>query len=177
MKYLINADVYGYRSNGKYIAGFILKPYISQWSNMRVFEQLSLEDYEYIIDKLYEKHPTLLKRWKCCEYTGYFIDKKAPGFLFTLLMILVVFKSGKYFYLSFDRSNKKLAAYYSHGNPTLIYRGPVDYEVVDDNGVQKITHGDEQIECLTRWGILKIFLWRTKKGIAKWTHRQFTRIF
>jgi hypothetical protein len=110
------------------------------------------------------------------EYTGYFIKDKSIGFLFTLFMIFTAIRKSPYFVLSFDKSSRHLFEYYNHGNPMVLYSGPVSYHIQNDIGELSIVEGVEVVEVLSNVGIFKIFIWRTKKEVKRCLLTLFRRI-
>jgi hypothetical protein len=97
------------------------------------------------------------------EFTGYFITGKKYGFFFTLHLVLTILshKADRFVY-SYPVAQKGLARYYGWGSPTRLYSGPP--EPLDGHtGDMKSEH----VEVLTKWGIVKIFLNRTKKLLRR----------
>jgi hypothetical protein len=164
--YLTASHCYGIKRSGRYVAGFILH---DDYRTMRVLCQISPIDRTEVMRKLiFSGHANRLT-----EYTGYFIEDKKIGFIFTLIMILIAIKKGSNFLYSFDRSNIKLADYYAPGSPFIVYRGQVKYDIEKPNGQTQYTTGFEQIEVITQVGIIKIFVSRTIRELLKWIRRVF----
>lgn len=97
-----------------------------------------------------------LKKEKIAEFTGYFMLSNEGRFKLTCFLLFDVFTSkAKYFIYSFAVSNKKLAKYYGYGNPIFIYCGQASKLEGHPSDMES-----EQVEMLTKVGILKVFLAR-----------------
>lgn len=95
------------------------------------------------------------------EFTGYFITDKTYGVLFTLHLVLtILFHKANKFVYSYPVSQSGLGRYYGKGNPLRIYCGPPDHLEGHSGKMES-----ENVEILTKMGIIKIFLNRTKKFI------------
>jgi len=103
--------------------------------------------------------PTL----KTAEFTGYFLNDKKYGLLFTshLVKTCLLHKASRFVY-SYPISQTGLEKYYSKGKPGRLYSGQPAKLQGHKDGME-----DENIEVLTRWGIIKIFLARTLRYILK----------
>lgn len=95
------------------------------------------------------------------EITAYFIADKKYGFAVTLRLVLEVLKSKGPFVYSYDLINKSLQRYYALGDPELVYSGPVK----NLPGMEGLHY--ENVEILTKLGIVKLFIKRTLRGILK----------
>jgi hypothetical protein len=97
------------------------------------------------------------------EITAYFINNKSFGLRITLRLIIEVLKTdGKKFVYSYDRDNRKLGKYYAMGSPIRLYSGYVrNLEGMTGKHI-------ENVEILTKGGILKLFMKRTIKEFGKW---------
>jgi len=103
--------------------------------------------------------PTL----KTAEFTGYFLNDKKYGLLFTshLVKTCLLHKASRFVY-SYPTRQTGLEKYYSKGKPRRLYSGlPAKLPGHKDK------MEDENVEVLTRWGIIKIFMARTIREILK----------
>lgn len=156
LEYLESGDCFVLLVNHKLVAGFCL---VSGFDNLRSIQQLPenvREDcktkYPYIVDNL-------------ADFTGYFINTKSKlyGILFTIYLVLVCATyPKKYFIYSYLISETRLGKYYSSGSPLKIHTGKPEHL----NGHHD-TMEEEHVEVLSKIGIFKIFLYRTKRLIIK----------
>lgn len=96
------------------------------------------------------------------EITAYFIADKKYGVIITAKLIIEVLKSKGPFVYSYDVSNIKLEKYYMVGRPYRVYSGMVN----NLQGMSGIHF--ENVEILTKRGILRLFTNRTMKGFKLW---------
>lgn len=170
-KYFSRSKCFAYFKDNRIVAGFIISPYKNTLRNFRTFEQIR-KDHIYIacIKKMMGIEFLANSKAKhLAEYTGYFILDKSIAFIFTLKMIVAVcLMPHKYFFISYSYNNKFLKNYYSKGKPEKIVVTDVEYHTLGDNGSTKINHGIESIEVLSKYGVVRIFIWRTMQVIKKW---------
>lgn len=123
---------------------------------------LHLRSIIQIPDILYNWHVYEDYIYDICEFTGYFIENKKLAFIFTLYLVwTVIWYNSRQFVYSYPISQRGLERYYSRGNPLRIYTGyPKTLEGMQ--GVEK-----EHVEILTKWGIVKIFLFRTLRYFSR----------
>lgn len=135
-----------YDSRGKLLGGFCLvkgDPKLDS-VNLRTVEQANLFCFENLM---------------LTEITGYFIKDKRCGFKLTMKLVIETFKSASYFFIySYNTSNKKLESYYKTGNPKRVFSGYIYYG--NDYNI-------ENVEILSKLGIIKIFLNRTMRLIKR----------
>ncbi len=104
------------------------------------------------------------------ELTCYFINRKTPGFRFTLGMVMKTWRHpAKYFIYSYATTNKHLEKMYGLGKPERVYSGKV-YNL--DTNPRRFSSIKENIEILSWWGILRIFLSRTKSETKQWLSKK-----
>jgi len=153
VSYFLNADCYGVKHDGEFVGGFVIKKDLLL--NLRSFQEIPLT----LVPSLpYNKY-----RNKTADLTGYFLMDKRYGLKLTWLFVkTIVFYSSKYFIYSYDVSNLRLGRYYAAGDPTLLH-----------SGIPALIEGytEEQppvnVEILSKWGIVKIFIYRTRKMVLK----------
>ena len=122
---------------------------------------LHLRSITQIQDVLYNWHTYDKILYDACEFTGYFLDGKKFGFVFTMYLVwTVLFYRAKQFVYSYPVSHKGLERYYGHGNPIRIHTGIPSHQ----EGIKGAER--EHVEVLTKWGIVKIFLCRTLRYIS-----------
>lgn len=150
--YLFSEDsktIAAYDSEDKLLGGFCLVSgnLNDGFANLRTVKQARLFFYgKSSLDNL-------------TEITGYFIADKKCGLKLTMRLVLEVLRNpSNSFIYSYAASNKKLESYYKTGNPKRMFSGyiyyPNDYNI-------------ENVEILSKWGIIKIFLNRTMKLIKR----------
>lgn len=158
LSYFLSADCYGLRGEGDrgFVAGFVLRRNLSGLDDLRVWQEVP-EGREK------EESRRLLEGKVVADTTGYFLEDKKRGFIFTLYFALIsLFYPAHFFIYSYDRNNLSLARYYGHGRPKKLYTGrPTILEGYTEE------QPEVNIEVLTKWGILRIFLMRTKKLIGR----------
>lgn len=156
--YFLDADCYGLKKHGKYIAGFILKR--GTLPKLRSYQEIPIEERAAIDDKYFDH---------TADLTGYFITDRRYGLRFTAYMVLIVaLYRTRYFIYSYDVDNLRLKKYYGHGKPTLLYSGPP--ALVAGYSEQQ---PDVNVEVLTKMGVLRIFIQRTKKLVKLSWHKAF----
>jgi hypothetical protein len=151
--YFLGADCYGVKHGDEFVGGFVIKK--DHLFNLRSFQEIPLT----IVSSLpYNKY-----RNKTADLTGYFLKDKRYGLKLTWFFVkTIVFYKSTYFVYSYDVSNTRLGKYYASGDPTLLY-----------SGIPALIEGytEEQapvnVEILSKWGIVKIFLYRTRKMFLK----------
>ena len=161
------ANIYTYERYGLFLAGFMLKKIRSKYTDLRCLRQIPIDSFtRYVIPRLVDLD---IKKQKVCEINGYFIlDKSISNWFKFRMMITILLTNAKYFFYSYQSINEKLSAYYSNGNPKLIYRGPVMYQILDDSGKIETKFSNENVCALTKLGVIKIFL----NGLFKWKKYQ-----
>jgi hypothetical protein len=153
--YFLSADCYGVKQDedGEFVGGFVLKK--GHLFDLRSFHEIPLT----VVPSLpYTKYMNTT-----ADLTGYFLRDKRYGLKLTWFFVkTIVFYNSKYFIYSYDVSNTGLGKYYASGDPTLLY-----------SGIPALIEGytEEQapvnVEILSKWGIVKIFLHRTRKMFLK----------
>lgn len=95
------------------------------------------------------------------ELTCYFINHPELGFKLTLaLLVAIVTSRAKWFIYSYETKKRHLERYYSAGKPIRFYSGPV---LDRATGYQTFLKEHENVEILSKVGILRIFLSRNFK--------------
>lgn len=174
--YLKRSEVYVWELRGDFLAGFVLCPFAG-WSGFRSLKQIPEKRFMDVVERIHnEKSLRKAKKTDFMEYTGYFINDKSIGLVFTFYMIMTACMRSSYFVLSFDKSSVHLAKYYSHGKPMILYTGPVKYFIQNEAGELDSRDGVETVEILSSHGIIKIFCWRTAKEIKRCLLTLFRRI-
>ena len=156
LEYFKSGDCYTMFVDDKLIAGFCLVP---GFDNLRSIQQLP----ENIVDEIKVKYPYLLVN--LADFTGYFINTKNKilALLFTSYLVLVcLFYSSNYFIYSYLITEVGLGRYYGSGDPIRLYTGKPRHL----NG-HHANMEDEHVEILSKLGIIKIFIYRTKRIIKK----------
>jgi len=147
-KYFASGDCYALIDGKNRIAGgFVLVP---GYFNLRSIAQMP-EDVgrEYFI-----AYPKVAQ--SLCDLTGYFILNPKKGFLLTVYLTLVcLFHNKKYFIYTYPVKETGLGNYYGQGKPLRIHTGVPEH--LEGHGE---TMHPEHVEILTKWGIVKIFLYR-----------------
>lgn len=155
MGYFLTASCYGLKIKGEYVGGFILKRGILR--QLRAYQEMPERWKAQYESKKYDFERNTV------DMTGYFLTDKKYGLKFTWFLVKTIFLyPTKYFVYSYDSDNEKLKNYYSYGKPRLLYVGYPDLI----EGYEK-QQPPVNVEILSKWGILKIFLARTKKVIFK----------
>ena len=116
-----------------------------------------------VIDELPDDFDKEKLRNTCTEITGYFIKQKKGSFKLTCRLLIEVLKNDRNkFIYAYPVSNKALQKYYGYGKPKLIF-----------SGYPKKLHGhkddmeEQNVEILTKFGVFKIFFYRTLKQIKR----------
>jgi len=135
-------------NDGKIYGGFALI-----YKNHRVIEELPFSISGWMHSNEY------------AELTGYFLNTKKGSFKLTLKLLVEVLKCKRnQFIYAYPSNQTKLEKYYSYGKPKRIYAGipkkleghPIDKELESQN-----------VEILTKYGILRIFVMRSFKHFLK----------
>lgn len=155
LSYFLLADCYGLRDKDGvgFVAGFVLKR--GHLEDLRVWQEIPECEEK-------ERARQLLSTRVVADTTGYFLQDKKRGFIFTLYFALtVLFYPASFFIYSYDRDNLRLKKYYGHGLPLLLYSGTPAL-------IDGYTEAQPPInaEMLTKYGVFRIFLMRTKKLIT-----------
>lgn len=157
--YFNKGDCFGLYVNGELVGGFCLVN----------LPPLHLRSITQIPDVVYNWCIYGDRLCDVCEFTGYFLDSRRHGLIFTVYLVWVILTyNASQFVYSYPASQKGLERYYSKGSPLRLYTGkPVTLEGIP--GVE-----DEHVEVLTKWGIVKIFLHRTLRYFRR-SHGKRTR--
>ena len=148
LEYFEKGSCYALIVNGEIVAGFCL---VYRPAN----ELRSLQQVPYFCHTLYKDEFV----YRVAEFTGYFIDKKSYAFKFTMNLVRIVLLSpAHYFVYSYPVDQKRLGKYYAKGKPIRIYSGKPRRLEGHPEGLD-----EERVEVLTKWGIVRIFLHRTRK--------------
>jgi len=159
--YFDSGECYAMFHNGEMEAGFCLIP---GYYNLRSIKQLPF----YVIGRI---SSTYLHG--SVDFTGYFIKTKNRfrGLLFTLFLVKTCFFSKyKYFFYSYATSELGLERYYGSGNPVRVHTGIPEYLPGHHQEMPP-----EHVEVLTRWGIVKIFIYRTVRIIKALINKLFRK--
>ena len=150
-EYFMGGNCYVMLVNGEITAGFCL---VDGFFELRSIKQIPTPT-KILIDFTYVNN--------LCDFTGYFMLNKKYSFLFTLyLTVACLFYKKSNFIYSYQISEVGLGKYYAAGCPKLVYSGlPEKLEGHHDH------MEPENVEILTKFGILRIFLSRTVKFLAK----------
>lgn len=148
--YFIKGDCYGFYDDGRLVGGFCLVHDIPY--KLRSIQQVPE-------DCMWFKLPIT----RTAEFTGYFLDDKSHGLYFTYHLVkTIMLHKASWFVYSYPVSQVKLGGYYSRGNPVKIYTGAPKKLLGHTEGME-----EEHVEALTKWGIVKIFLARTRRYVLK----------
>jgi len=150
LSYFLGADCYGVKHGGEFVGGFVIKK--DHLFNLRSFQEIPLP---LLVSSLpYNEYGN-----RTADITGYFLKDKRYGLKLTWFFVkTIVLYDSKYFVYSYDVSNTRLGNYYAAGDPTLLYSGvPARIEGYTED------QPPVNVEVLSKWGIVKIFLYRTRK--------------
>jgi hypothetical protein len=151
-QYYASGDVYALIVNNKMQAGFVLIP---GYFNLRSILQIPDE----IQVKYFNENPKIALH--LCDNTGYFINTVSfwQGIIFTLfLTIICLFYREKYFVYTYPVTDVALQKYYGSGNPIRIHTGIPEHLPGHSDHMES-----EHVEILSKLGIIKIFIYRTKR--------------
>jgi len=100
---------------------------------------------------------TWINENRVCELTAFWVNNKAAYLpLLTKITMYVLFSWKDYFVYSYATDCRKLQEYYSRGKPILLYSG------------QMTTGSIENVECLTKLGIVRIFVSNILRSMRFW---------
>jgi hypothetical protein len=92
-----------------------------------------------------------------CELTAFWVDNKAAYIpILSKITWHVLWSKKKYFVYSYATDCRKLQDYYSRGKPILLYSGQMN------------TESAENVECLSKLGIVRIFVSNILKSMRFW---------
>lgn len=150
-KYHATGDVYAsLDDSGRIVGGFTL---IGGYFNLRAVLQMP----EDIQRDFYEKEPKMARNM--CDLTGYFILNPKNALNLTIWLVLVcLFSKYKYFIYTYPTKDTGLERYYGIGDPLRIHTGIPEKLPGHSDHME-----EEHVEVLTKWGIIRIFLYRTKR--------------
>ena len=151
-QYYASGEIWSVFKESQIKGGFVLVP---GYFNLRSILQMPEEVQEI----RYKEHYKVMNN--LCDNTGYFLNGVSfwEGIWFTLLLTLIcLFYKKGYFVYTYPVTDTGLEKYYGSGKPIRIHTGvPVHLPGHSDN------MEPEHVEILTRLGIIKIFLYRTKR--------------
>lgn len=151
-QYHASGKCYALIDNKEIKAGFCLIP---GYFNLRAVLQMP----ENKIKEFYDNNTRVAH--SMCDLTGYFINNLSfrQGLIFTLFLVFrCFFYCKKYFIYTYPISDVALKNYYGKGNPNRIHSGKPEYLLGHSNDMD-----EENIEILNKYGIVKIFYYRTKR--------------
>ena len=152
--YFKSGECHAMFDGDKMVAGFCL---VKGFYNLRAIKQLPLEKMNW----LRQKYPRMLTRM--ADFTGYFITDKKYGIPFTLYLVKTcLLHSCWYFIYSYLVTEYGLERYYGSGNPLRIHTGKPEHLDGHHENME-----EEHVEILSKWGIVKIFWYRTKRMFTK----------
>lgn len=158
--YFNKGDCFTMTVRGKMVAGFCLV-------NEPPLNLRSLRQIEDIVRRWHIYENTITD---VCEFTGYFIEDKRFAFFFTLYLVWsVLWCNAKQFVYSYPVSQKSLERYYSYGKPLRLSTG-IPEHLKHLPGIE-----EEHVELLSKWGIVKIFLHRTRRYFLRSYYGKRTR--
>lgn len=151
--YFLGADCYGIRNlEGAFVGGFVLRK--GHISTLRSYQEIPNLSRPYISINSRAKEYT--------DITGYFLTDKRYGLRLTWCFVktVLLYPSSSFIY-SYSCADTRLGRYYSYGHPKLIYSGlPALVEGYTEQ------QPEVNVEMLSKWGIVKIFINRCKKYLA-----------
>lgn len=166
--YFESGDCHAMFVDGEMVAGFCLVP---GFDNLRSWRQIP----KFVRDRLPLR--VFGDMSHClCDFTGYFIKDKKYALRFTLYLVKTCLfnapfnnlpngRSGyryrcKYFIYSYQVTEYGLERYYGSGKPLRLHTGAPEH-LDGHHGIMEPEH----VEILSRWGIVRIFAYRTKRWI------------
>jgi hypothetical protein len=153
-QYYASGKIYAFMHGKTIKGGLVLIP--GYW-NLRSILQMPVETQV----TFYALNPEIANN--LCDNTGYFILNLPLKYsvLFAIrLFFVVLFYPKKYHVYTYPVSDKALEKYYARGNPIRIYSGKPQHLPGHHASMES-----ENVEIISRWGLLKIFFFRTKKLI------------
>jgi hypothetical protein len=154
LEYFNEGDCFGLLVNGQLVGGFCLVD----------APPLHLRSLLQIPDLMFNWNQYGSALYNVCEFTGYFLEDRRFGVIFTMYLVWTIlwYRASQFIY-SYPTSQKGLEKYYSRGNPIRLYTG-IPATLVGVQGVE-----EEHVEVLGKWGIVKIFLFRTLRYFS-WSY-------
>lgn len=155
LSYFHDGECHAMFIDGKIISGFAL---ISGFHDLRSVMQMPKAR---ITDFLTHGPKDVLEN--LADFTGLFLKDKRFSFMFSLYMLRVcLLHPCRYFIYSYQVSEERLGNYYGRGKPRRIHTGVPEHL----DGHHSIME-PENVEILSKWGIIRIILYRTFKMIKK----------
>ena len=151
-QYYASGEIWAAIKDNQIKGGFVLVP---GYFNLRSILQMP----ENIQEQKYKDHLKMMNN--LCDNTGYFLNGVSfwEGIWFTFYMILVcLFYKKGYFVYTYPVTDTGLEKYYGSGDPILIHSGVPEHLPGHSDEMEP-----ENVEIITRLGVLKIFIYRTKR--------------
>jgi len=155
LEYFESGDCFAMLIDYKIVAGFCL---VSGFDHLRSAQQLP----DHIREDFRKNYPDVVDN--LADFTGYFINTKNKlyGALFTTYLVFIcALYPKKYFIYSYLISETRLGRYYGSGDPIKVYTGKPEHLEGHHENME-----EEHVEILSKFGIFKIFVYRTKKLIG-----------
>ncbi len=150
--YFKSGDCHAMFDGKRMVAGFCL---VRGFSNLRAIQQLPKEK----VDWLAREHGHMVG--SMADFTGYFITDKKYGLKFTIYLVKTcLFHPCRYFVYSYLVTETGLEKYYGSGKPLRVHTGKPEHLSGHHESMD-----EEHVEILSKWGIVRIFLYRTKRWI------------
>jgi len=157
-EYFESGDCHAMFDGDKMVAGFCL---VRGFYNLRSIMQLPLSVIGFLRHKQH-----IVK--SLADFTGYFISNKKYGLRFTIYLVKTcLLHPCNYFVYSYLVTEYGLERYYGSGKPLRIHTGAPEH-LPGHHSVMEPEH----VEILSKWGIVRIFLYRTKRWVKSWFRRK-----
>jgi hypothetical protein len=155
LEYFSEGDCHAMFDGDKMVAGFCL---VKGFLNLRAIKQLPRSRIEWLI-----KHRGYMAK-SMADFTGYFITNKKYGLKFTIYLVKTcLFHPCNYFVYSYLVTEYGLEKYYGSGKPLRVHTGEPEHLPGHHETMEP-----EHVEILSKWGIVRIFEYRTKRWIRSW---------
>lgn len=150
--YFASGDCHAMFDGERIVAGFCL---VKGFHDLRAIQQLPQDKIRWL-----EEHHRYMVN-SLADFTGYFITNKKYGLKFTIYLVKTcLFHKCKYFIYSYLVTEYGLERYYGSGKPLRVHTGEPEH-LSGHHAVMEPEH----VEILSKWGIVRIFIYRTKRWL------------
>lgn len=160
--YFLDGECHAMFDGERMVAGFCL---VRGFSHLRSIQQLPQEK----IDWISQNHGYMTRR--LADFTGYFIKNKKYGLKFTIYLVKTcLLHPCRYFVYSYLVTEYGLERYYGSGRPLRVHTGRPQHLPGHHDDM-----AEEHVEILSKLGIVRIFLYRTRRWIQSMFRHKRTK--